>query len=99
MAAALGLADATPAGYARAARSGGAPGAEDVTALGTALAEGSVDVLVQVGGDLPDAVRDAADAADVPVVEITAVPDEGTPFLEWQLGQLGALAEALDPDA
>lgn len=58
-----------------------------------------MDVLVQVGGDLPDAVRDAADAADVPVVEITAVPDEGTPFLEWQLGQLGALAEALDPDA
>lgn len=77
---AVGLTDATP---------------DDPADLAGALRDGAVDVLVQVGDDLPDGLGDAADEAEVPVVEVSETPDEDTPFVEWQLAQLGALAEAL----
>ena len=36
-----------------------------------------------------------AEDADVPVVEMTEFPPEDGGFVEWQVTQLGALAEAL----
>lgn len=77
---AVGLTDATP---------------DDPADLEAALRDGAVDVLVQVGDDLPDGLGDAADEGEVPVVEISETPDEDTPFVEWQLAQLEVLAEAL----
>ncbi len=98
MADAVGLTDATPPGYARSARAGNDPAPEDLAEFASVLREGSVDVLVQVGGDLPDQLGDAADDGDVPIVEITELPDEDASFVEWQLAQLGSLAEALTRD-
>ncbi len=80
LAAAVGLADVTP---------------EDPAELEALLRDGAVDVLVQVGDDLPDQLAEAAEGADVPVVAIAEAPAEDTPFVEWQLEQLGALTEAV----
>lgn len=98
MADAVGLADATPPGYPRVVPAGSTPPAGDVAEFAASVRDGTVDVVVQVGDDLPDELRDAADDSDVPVVAVTAAPDGDTPFVEWQLAQLGALAEALAED-
>lgn len=80
MAEAVGLTDVTP---------------EEPTELEAAVRGGAVDILVQVGDDLDDQLADAAEDADVPVVAIAEAPAEDTPFVEWQLEQLGALTEAV----
>jgi zinc/manganese transport system substrate-binding protein len=99
MAAAVGLTDATPEGYRRAASNESDPAPGDLTEFEEALAGGSIDVLifnVQTSGSLPEVLRAAAEDADVPVVEVTeSAPDPGGSFLEWQLDQLEALSEAL----
>ena len=96
MAAALGLEDATPAGYRRAAGNESEPAPGDLTAFEAALADGSVDVLIynaQTRGSIPDQLRAAAEEAGVPVVEVTESPtDADGSFVAWQLGQLSALA-------
>lgn len=100
MAAALGLADATPEAYRRGAAGGAEPADGDVAALVAAVGDGSVDVLVvntTTAGAAAEEVRAAAEDAGVPVVEVTETPgDEDESFVGWQLGQLTALAEALD---
>lgn len=95
---ALGLAEETPSGFLRSLRSGTAPSPEDVGAFAAALREGSVDVLVRdgaAGGATADRLHDVAEDAGVPVVEVTEFPPEGGTFIDWQLGQLAALSEAL----
>lgn len=99
MAAAVGLEDRTPEGYRRAAGNESEPAPGDLTAFETALADGSVDVLVynsQTRGSIPDQLRASAEDAGVPVVEVTESPSdaEGS-FVAWQLGQLTALRDAL----
>lgn len=99
MAAAVGLEDATPEGYRRAAGNESEPAPGDLTAFQDALADGSVDVLVynaQTRGSIPEQLRTAAEDAGVPVVEVTESPSdaEGS-FLSWQLAQLSALSDAL----
>jgi zinc/manganese transport system substrate-binding protein len=100
MAAAVGLTDATPEGYRRAASNESDPAPGDLTEFERALGDGEIDVLIyntQTSGSIPEQLRAAAEDAGVPVVEVTESPsDEGGSFLEWQLDQLGALAEALD---
>jgi zinc/manganese transport system substrate-binding protein len=99
MAAAVGLTDATPEGYRRAASNESEPAPGDLTEFDEALADGSIDVLiynVQTSGSIPEVLRTAAEDADVPVVEITeSPPDPDGSFLEWQLDQLEALSDAL----
>jgi zinc/manganese transport system substrate-binding protein len=99
MAAAVGLVDATPEGYRRAASNESEPAPGDLTEFDRALADGEIDVLiynVQTSGSIPETVRAAAEDADVPVVEVTeSPPDPGDSFLEWQLDQLEALSDAL----
>lgn len=99
MAAGLGLVDATPAGYRGSVDDGREPTEEDLAAFETALADGSVDVLVhntQTGGDVAERLRTAAEDAGVPVLEVTETPEsEGDSFVAWQLAQLVALSEAL----
>jgi zinc/manganese transport system substrate-binding protein len=99
MAAAVGLTDATPEGYRRAASNESDPAPGDLTEFEQALAAGSIDVLIyntQTSGSIPEQLRGAAEDAGVPVVEVTESPsaDHGS-FLAWQLDQLEALSDAL----
>ncbi|SEP01379.1 metal ABC transporter solute-binding protein, Zn/Mn family [Trujillonella endophytica] len=98
-AAAVGLGDATPAGYRDAVGNEGEPAPGDLAAFETALTEGRIDVLVyntQTAGSLPEQLRDAAEAAGVPVVEVTeSAPDDEGSFVEWQVDQLDRLSDAL----
>ncbi len=100
---AVGLGDATPAGYRDAVGNEGEPAPGDLAAFEAALAEGAVDVLLynsQTAGSLPEQVRDAAEAADVPVVEVTeSAPDDDGSFVEWQVDQLDRLSDALEETA
>ena len=98
MARAVGLAEGTPSGLLRSLRAGSDPAPEDVDAFEVALREGSVDVLVQDGSadeDTAARLRDVAEDAGVPVVDVTEFPPEDGAFVEWQVTQLAALAEAL----
>ena len=64
MAAAVGLTDATPEGYRRAASNESEPAPRDLTAFEAALADGTVDVLVfnsQTSGGIPEQLRAAAE--------------------------------------
>ena len=101
MARAVGLAEGTPSAFLRSLRSGSDPAPDDVDAVESALREGSVDVLVQDGAaddGTADRLRDVAEDAGVPVVEVTEFPPEDGAFVEWQVTQLAALAEALAED-
>lgn len=97
-AAALGLRDVTPAGYRSAISNEGEPGPGDVVAFEQAMHPGGIDVLIfnpQTEGSLPDLLRSAAEAAGVPVVDVTeSPPDPRGSFVAWQLDQLHRLAEA-----
>jgi zinc/manganese transport system substrate-binding protein len=96
---AVGLADATPAGYRDAVGNEGEPAPGDLAAFVTALGDGRIDVLVynsQTAGSLPEQLRTAAEDAGVPVVEVTeSAPDDEGSFVEWQVDQLAALSDAL----
>ncbi len=98
MAAALGLRDVTPSGYRRAAANESEPAAADLAAFEDALQDGSVDVLVfntQTEGSVPEQLRQVAESAGVPVVEVTETAPEHTGFVAWQVTQLDALSRAL----
>lgn len=100
MAAAVGLEDRTPQGFAVAAANETDPAPGDVYALEQALRDRSVDVLVfntQTDSGLDARLRAGADAASVPVVEVTeTIPPGVDGFVAWQTGQLDALAKALE---
>jgi zinc/manganese transport system substrate-binding protein len=93
MAASLGLDDVTPEGYRR---GGNEPAPDDLAAFEAALTDGSVDVLVHdtADGGVPEQLADTAEAAGVPVLEVTESPGD-EPFLAWQLAQLSALSDVL----
>jgi zinc/manganese transport system substrate-binding protein len=100
---AIGLADATPAGYRDAVGNEGEPAPGDLAEFETALAEGRVDVLVyntQTEGSLPEQLRTTAEDAGIPVVEVTeSAPDADGSFVEWQVDQLERLSDALESAA
>jgi zinc/manganese transport system substrate-binding protein len=99
MAQALGLTDKTPAGYQTASANESDPAPADLSAFRQLLAAKGVDVLIyntQTEGSLPEQIRDAAEQAGVPVVNVTETPAPGTVSFEaWQVDQLTALAKAL----
>ncbi len=99
MAAALGLANRTPQGYQVASSNESDPSPADLDAFLRLLSGRGVDVLIystQTEGSVPQQLRAAAEAAGVPVVDVTETlaPDAQT-FEAWQVAQLTALAEAL----
>lgn len=97
MADAVGLSDVTPPGFAPGDRAA-TPSPDEVAAFEELLRSGAVDVLVLDLGaeaEVHDRLREAAGDADVPVVEVTAVPPDDAGFVEWQLDQLTSLSEAL----
>jgi zinc/manganese transport system substrate-binding protein len=99
MAAVVGLTDVTPEGYRRASSNDSDPAPGDLTAFEAALADGSVDVLVyntQTSGAVPEQLRNAAERAGVPVVEVSESPaDPDGSFVSWQVDQLRELSKAL----
>ncbi len=96
---AVGLVDKTPAGYQTASANDSDPSPADLEAFRSALADRQIDVLIyntQTEGSVPEQIRSAAAAANVPVVEVTeTVPPGTTSFETWQVDQLNALAKAL----
>lgn len=99
MAAALGLTDATPPGWKRAAANETDPGPSDLAAFEALLRSGSIAVLVlnpQTAGSTTTQLRRVAADSGVPVVEITeSRPRSERTFLDWQTSQLTALESAL----
>ncbi len=99
MADAIGLTNVTPEGYQAAAANESDPAPADVNAFEELLKGGTVDVLIyntQTEGSVPEQIRSVAEAAGVPVVEVTeSVPPGVDSFVTWQLEQLEALSAAL----
>jgi len=102
-AAAIGLTDRTPAGFAAAARNETDPAPADLDAFLKLLTAKGVDVLIyntQTEGSVPQQIRSAAEAAGIPVVEVTETVAPGAKTFEaWQVDQLTSLAKALGVDA
>ena len=100
MAEAVGLVNKTPQGYQTASANESDPSPADLDAFRRALADRQINVLIyntQTEGSVPQQIRAAAEAAGVPVVEVTeTVPPGTTSFETWQVAQLDALAKALD---
>ncbi|HTN79411.1 MAG TPA: zinc ABC transporter substrate-binding protein, partial [Acidimicrobiales bacterium] len=98
MAAAVGLVDKTPEGYAHAVANESEPAPADLHDFLTAIGDGSIDLLIvntQTEGSVPDQLRKAAEVAGVPIVEVTESPPTSSTFVSWQVGQLEALAKAV----
>jgi zinc/manganese transport system substrate-binding protein len=99
MAAALGLTNRTPRGYQVASSNESDPSPADLDAFLRLLSDRGVDVLIyntQTEGSVPQQLRAAAEAAGVPVVDVTETPaPDAQTFEAWQVDQLTALAEAL----
>jgi zinc/manganese transport system substrate-binding protein len=99
MAVALGLEVVTPPGYERSARNETDATPADVAAFERLLSHHGADALVvntQTEGAAPSEIRAAAHDDGVPVVEVTeTVPPGRRGFVDWQVRQLRALAEAL----
>lgn len=96
---ALGLINKTPQGYQQAAANETDPSPADIRAFQAALAARDVDVLIfntQTEGSVTQQLREAAEKAGVPVVDVTeTVPPGQDSFVDWQDEQLAALAKAL----
>ena len=100
MAQAVGLVDETPTGFARSAANEIDPSPGDLRDFGSALTDGSVDVLIyniQTQGAVPEQLRSAAKAAGVPIVDVTESPPANSTFASWQVSQLKALGRAVLP--
>ncbi|MFV0526161.1 MAG: metal ABC transporter solute-binding protein, Zn/Mn family [Acidimicrobiales bacterium] len=99
---AVGLEDATPDGFARAAANESDPTPNDIAAFEQALRDGDIDLLIyntQTEGSIPEQIRQVAEDAGVPVVEVTETVAPGAAsFEDWQVDQLQRLAEALSID-
>jgi zinc/manganese transport system substrate-binding protein len=97
---ALGLADRTPRGYQRASVNATEPSPADLGEFSGVLAARQIDVLIyntQTEGPVPGQLRASAERSGVPVVDVTETVAPGAvSFLGWQVGQLTALAKALD---
>ena len=90
MAAALGLEDATPSGYRKAAANGSEPGPADLAAFEDLLSSRAIDVLIynrQTEGAVPKQLRAAAERAGVPVVEVTETVAPGSDRLRRLAGR------------
>lgn len=99
MAQAIGLNDVTPAGFRNASANESEPAPGDVAAFDKTLRAKDASVLLyntQTEGSVPEQLRRIAEAAGVPVVEVTeSVPPGVDSFLAWQIAQLTALKKAL----
>lgn len=98
-----GLTDATPPAFAEAVEEDTDPPAAVIAETLALFAPGTPDPIralilnAQTQTPTTDQVRQAADAAGVPVVEVTETLPAGTDYLGWMSGQIEALTSALAP--
>lgn len=81
-----GLEDVTPESYRSAALRHTEPAAADLAAFLELIDSGGLELLIhnpQSKTDMSERIRDAAEDAGVPVVEIGETPPEGTGFLDY----------------
>jgi zinc/manganese transport system substrate-binding protein len=99
MANAVGLTNETPDGYQRATANESDPAPGDINEFEQALANDEMTVLIyntQTEGAILEHVRTKAEAANIPVVNVTeSVPPDFKTFEAWQTSQLEDLAAAL----
>jgi zinc/manganese transport system substrate-binding protein len=99
MAKSLGLTNKTPQGYQTATANESDPAPGDVNDFEQALAHSRITLLMyntQTQGAIPEQIRAKAEAAKVPVVNVTeSVPPKFSTFEAWQVSQLKDLATAL----
>ena len=99
MANTVGLTNRTPTGYEHATANESDPAPGDIHEFEQAIANGKITVLIyntQTQGAIPEQIRSNAQAAKVPVVNVTeSVPPQFSSFVAWQVSQLKALATAL----
>ncbi|MGH3931794.1 MAG: metal ABC transporter solute-binding protein, Zn/Mn family [Pseudonocardiaceae bacterium] len=95
---AAGLTDATPPEFAEAVEEETDPPAAAVAATRDLLTQRQVRLLIynpQAETPVTSQARSAAQAADVPVVEMTETLPEGIDYLDWMSAQIEALSSAL----
>ncbi|MGW6692530.1 metal ABC transporter solute-binding protein, Zn/Mn family [Rhodococcus sp. NPDC054953] len=97
--AAAGLRDETPADFTRAIEEGNDPPPAAIAATRDLLAGKKVSVLVyngQTEDKVTRSIREVAEAAGIPVVEVTETLPDGIDYVQWQIGTAERLAQALD---
>src|SRR5690606_15751027 len=99
VAAAAGLTDVTPEGFAEAVEEGSDVAPATLLDALDVIDSGEVAVLLtnaQTGGSETQRVEDAAEAAGIPVVAFTELLDDGSSYAEWMRDAIQNLADALD---
>lgn len=93
------LVDLTPRGFLASVEDDTDPSAADLAATLDLVSERRVAFLAfntQTETPVTARVRDAAESADLVVVDLTETLPEGTGYLPWMTGIVGSLASALD---
>lgn len=95
----MGLADATPSGYARAAANESEPTPTDIKQFTDALKVGEIKLLVvntQEESELTGKITDAAKSVEVPMVELTEqMPEQYDSLTAWMEGLVDAFSQAI----
>lgn len=95
----MGLADATPSGYARATANESEPTPTDIKQFTDTLKAGEIKLLVvntQEESELTDKITDAAKSVEVPMVELTEqMPEQYDSLTAWMEGLVDAFSQAI----
>lgn len=95
----MGLADATPSGYARATANESEPTPTDIKQFTDALKAGEIKLLVvntQEESELTDKITDAAKSVEVPMVELTEqMPEQYDSLTAWMEGLVDAFSQVI----
>lgn len=95
----MGLADATPSGYARATANESEPTPTDIKQFTDALKAGEIKLLVvntQEESELTDKITDAAKSVEVPMVNLTEqMPEQYDSLTAWMEGLVDAFSQVI----
>lgn len=95
----MGLADATPSGYARATANESEPTPTDIKQFTDALKAGEIKLLVvntQEESELTGKITDAVKSVEVPMVELTEqMPEQYDSLTAWMEGLVDAFSQAI----
>ncbi|NLE79333.1 MAG: zinc ABC transporter solute-binding protein [Rhodococcus sp.] len=98
----VGARDLTPEDFTSAIEEGNAPAPAAIADTRRILTDKQVRVLiynVQTQDRVTQDIRSTAEAASIPVVEVTETLPEGQDYIQWQTANATALAEALETPA
>ncbi|MEV4776440.1 metal ABC transporter solute-binding protein, Zn/Mn family [Microbacterium sp. LWH12-1.2] len=98
IAAAAGLTDVTPEGFAEAVEEGADVAPATLLEALAVIENGQAKVLLtnaQTGGSETERVEDAAEAAGIPIVAFSELLEDGSSYSEWMRDAIQNLADAL----